>query len=235
MTAATLAADAYATHSAYLGINGGRHPLSWTQSAEGVKHPVRLALPEGAVYRREIPDLGKTLSLRRIDLARDLDAFTRWMNDPRVDAFWEQPGDAAVQAAYIKSVLADPHKDPLIACFDDEPFGYFELYWALEDRLGPYYDADPFDRGMHLLVGERQYLGPAFARAWIESLSHFMFLDDARTMRLVGEPRADNAALLKYLGSAPGWKKIKEFDFPHKRAALVMCERDAFFRDAGWS
>ena len=26
------------------------------------------------------------------------------------------------------------------------------------------------------------------------------------------------------------WKKIKEFDFPHKRAALVECSRERFFQ-----
>jgi acetyl CoA:N6-hydroxylysine acetyl transferase len=27
------------------------------------------------------------------------------------------------------------------------------------------------------------------------------------------------------------YDKVKEFDFPHKRAALVCCERDRFFKE----
>ena len=231
MTAVTATAPDADLTTCYSGNNAGRHPLRWVETEAGLRHPQRLALPSGEVYRRPIPGLGMTLSLRRIEPDQDLARFTRWMNDARVAAFWEQAGDATTQANYIQSVLDDPHKDPLIACFDDEPFGYFELYWALEDRLGPYYDAQPFDRGMHLLVGEPRFLGPAYAKAWIDSLSHFMFVDEPRTERLVGEPRADNAALLKHLGSAPGWHKLKEFDFPHKRAALVMCERQRFFAE----
>ncbi|WP_348672926.1 GNAT family N-acetyltransferase [uncultured Abyssibacter sp.] len=203
---------------------------SWTQTGD-VAHPRRHPLPAGLVYERRIHALDQTFRLHRIDPDRDLERFTRWMNDPRVSEFWEQPGPADVQRAYIEKVLADPHVDPMIASLDDQPFAYFELYWALEDRLGPYYDAEPYDRGMHLLVGETNCLGHVHARAWINSVCHFMWLDEARTHRLVGEPRADNAGLLKYLASTPGWRKVREFDFPHKRAALLMCDRQTFFAD----
>ena len=45
---------------------------------------------------------------------------------------------------------------------------------------------------------------------------------------MVGEPRVDNAKLLRY-ADALAYDKVKEFDFPHKRAALMHCWRDPFF------
>ncbi len=219
----------------YRGNNAGKHPLTWVESETGLRHPRRAYLPNGELYRRHIPSLGMDFSLRRLHPELDLERLTKWMNDPRIAAFWEQDWPREKQAEYIEKTLTDPHKQPVIGCFDDLPFGYFEIYWALEDRLGPYYDADPFDRGLHLLVGETEYLGAKYFRAWINSICHFMFLDDSRTRRLVGEPRADNTALLKYLADSYGWKKIKEFDFPHKHAALLVCERDDFFAQADFS
>ena len=40
--------------------------------------------------------------------------------------------------------------------------------------------------------------------------------------------RVDNAKLLRY-ADALAYEKVKEFDFPHKRAALMHCWRDPFF------
>lgn len=219
----------------YFGNNAGQHPLSWVENADGLRHPQRAYLPSGELYRRRIPSLGMDFSLRRLEIDLDLERITRWMNDPRVAAFWEQDWPRDKQAAYLEETLADRHKQPVIGCFNDQPFAYFEIYWALEDRLGPYYDAEPFDRSMHLLVGEPEFLGQRFFRPWLQSICHFMFLDDNRTQRLVGEPRADNTALLKYLSHGYGWQKIKEFDFPHKRAALMMCQRTDFFAQADFS
>ncbi|WP_237055049.1 GNAT family N-acetyltransferase [Microbulbifer sediminum] len=215
----------------YRGSNGGRLPLEWAAGEVGSPpQPLRPAIPAGEVFRRHCHELGMDFSLRRIDPALDTRRFVDWMNQPRVAEFWEEEGNAEKQRRYIDKVLAAPHKDPLIASFDDRPFAYFELYWAMEDRLGEYYDAQPFDRGLHLLVGDPAFLGRHYAYAWLDCIFHFMFLDDTRTTRLVGEPRADNRGILKYVERMPGWRKVKEFDFPHKRAALVMGERDAFFQ-----
>ncbi|UHQ56443.1 GNAT family N-acetyltransferase [Microbulbifer sp. YPW16] len=215
----------------YRGVNGGSIPLQWVQGeGEGGRHPLRREVPAGEVFRRHCYSLGMDFTLRRVDPALDTKRFVDWMNQPRVAEFWEEQGDAGKQRRYIESVLAEPHKDPMIAAFDGRPFAYFELYWAMEDRLGAYYDAQPYDRGLHLLVGNPEFLGRRFAHAWLECIFHFMFLDDDRTQRLVGEPRADNHSILKYIEHMPGWRKVKEFDFPHKRAALVMGERGAFFR-----
>jgi hypothetical protein len=55
-----------------------------------------------------------------------------------------------------------------------------------------------------------------------------MLLDDPRTRHVVAEPRADNAKMIGYMQQA-GFCKPKEFNFPHKRAALMMLSREAFF------
>ncbi|QGX41048.1 GNAT family N-acetyltransferase [Permianibacter aggregans] len=214
----------------YFGDNGGGKPLSWVENDKGLRHPQRRPLPNGLLYQRYLPNLDTVLSFRKLDPALDLDRFCHWMQQSRVAEFWELAKPREELARYLDTVLADAHLQPVVGCFDDEPFGYFELYWALEDRIGPHYDAAPFDRGAHLLVGESRFLGRQYGVAWLNGISHFLFLDDARTMRLVGEPRADNSKLLKYL-TMTSWHKVKEFDFPHKRAALVTCERERFFQE----
>lgn len=66
--------------------------------------------------------------------------------------------------------------------------------------------------------------------ALFRSVTHYLFLDDPRTQRIVGEPRASNHKMLSYCAHA-AYDKVKEFDFPHKRAMLVCCERERFFHE----
>ena len=189
-----------------------------------VSHPQRPAKPQGEVYRRFDPQLGAWISLRTLDIELDLERFNRWQNTPRVLAFWDEGGSLEDHRQYLEKLADDPHTLTLIGCFDDQPFAYFEAYWAKEDRIAPFYDAGDYDRGIHMLVGEQAHRGPHKVASWISALTDYLLQDDPRTRRIVAEPRADNAKMIGYMQSQ-GYKRIKEFDFPHKRAALMVLER----------
>jgi acetyl CoA:N6-hydroxylysine acetyl transferase len=200
---------------------------------DGKRHPRRPTKPAGLVYSRFIPWLSEAVSFRVANLDDDLPLLHGWLNDPRVDVFWNEAGDLEKHRNYLSGILADPHMLPLIGCFGEVPFGYFELYWAKENRIAPFYDADDYDRGWHVIVGEDAYRGRGYITAWLPSLMHYMFLDDCRTQRIVGEPAAAHVQQLRNLELA-GFAKIKNFDFPHKRATLVMLLRERFFGDRLW-
>jgi RimJ/RimL family protein N-acetyltransferase len=199
----------------------------------GRYHPRRPPKPEGIVYARNIPWLGQTLTFRAATM-NDVGSLHIWMNDPQVDSFWQESGDRAKHERYLSGLLADPHMFPIIASLDGTDFGYFEIYWAKENRLGPFYDAQDHDRGWHVLIGEPAFRGRQFITAWLPSMMHYLFLDDCRTQRIVGEPAAAHHQQLRNLERS-GFAKVKSFDFPHKRAVLVMLQRERFFGDRLWS
>lgn len=203
--------------------------LRYTQTGD-VTHPVRPNNTEGTIYERHFPQIDMTFSLRTADPDADSQVFSDWMNLDRVAHFWDQRGTRAEHAAYLKERRDDPHMHPMIGYFDDHPFGYFEFYWAKEDRLGPFYDAGDFDRGLHLLIGDAQFQSAGKLKAWWSGVLHYMFIDDPRTERLVGEPRVDHVRHIAYMHRM-GFHTLKEFDFPHKRAALTVIDREKFFND----
>ncbi|MGY3282704.1 acetyl CoA:N6-hydroxylysine acetyl transferase [Pseudomonas fulva] len=194
----------------------------------GKRHPLRAPKPRGEVYRRFDARLGSWVSLRTLEIEHDLERFNRWQNEPRVEAFWQEGGSLAQHREYLAKLEADPHTLTLIGCFDDQPFAYFEAYWAKEDRIAPFYQADDYDRGIHMLVGEQQHRGPHKVASWLRALVHYLFLDDPRTQRVVAEPRADNARMIGYMQDQC-FHCDKVFDFPHKRAALMILGRERFF------
>ena len=202
---------------------------SWTTSSAERVHPVRPDIQTGTLYSKYIPQIEKTLSFRMIDPVRDLDIFHEWHNQPRVADFWELPLPKPELKSYIEKGLKDPHTLPMILECNGVATGYFEMYWCREDRLAPYYESEAFDRGFHFLIGDTSFLGFHNTDAAIKSLLHFLFIDEVRTRRVMAEPRSDNAKVLKYVETSGGWKKLYEFDFPHKRAALLECKREAFY------
>lgn len=221
-----------------------QHPALWLRApgsagvaldyvmTDGKRHPRRPPKPRGEVYRRRLRALDMQISLRVAEFERDLDRLHGWFNQPRVDRFWEMAGGRDSHAAYLQRQIDDPKTLPLVAEFDGDAFGYFELYWAREDRIAPHYDAHDFDRGCHVLIGNPRHFGPAKVTAWMRSVCHYAFLDDPRTQRFVGEPRVDNTRFIDYL-QGTGFARLKEFDFPHKRAAMMMLGRETFFGQHG--
>ena len=186
--------------------------------------------PETVLYRRFWPETGKTVSLELVSPDLHLKLFHEWQNQDRVHEFWELKGSLSDHRQYLDKALKDPHSIPVILSYNDVPAGYFEIYWAWDDRIAPFYQADPYDRGMHLLIGDTRYLGFSLTyTAWC-SVTHFMFLEDKRTRGVVLEPRHDNQKIMKYVNAVDAFRVLKEFDFPHKRAKLIHCERDNFFK-----
>lgn len=186
---------------------------------------------DGPLYRRYIPELQQTLTLR---LARsssdfDVDLVYRWHASERVNTGWRQNMPRDEHRKYLEAQEASPNGAALIGEWDDEPFGYLEVYDAKPSNLREFYNADDFDRGFHALVGEERFRGPHRVRSWMGAVIHLLFLLDPRTMRVVSEPRASNTKMVDYECMCGGHVE-KLIDLSHKRAALVLIPRERFFQ-----
>ncbi|KEA62517.1 N6-hydroxylysine O-acetyltransferase [Marinobacterium lacunae] len=190
--------------------------------------PLTRRQPEGLLYRRYLPAQKKWMAIHAANLDDHVDLLHRWMNDDRVAHFWDMKGPRERHLRYLESCAEDPHLFSTIVTLNDRPIAYAEFYWASDDALADYYKADRFDRGLHCLIGDWRCRTTRMIQALLETCTHYVFLDDVRTQRIVGEPRADHSHYIERLLRL-GFERIKEFDFPHKRAALMSCSRESFF------
>ncbi|KAI1421753.1 siderophore biosynthesis protein [Xylaria sp. FL1777] len=198
-------------------------------------------------YARFVPTMGKYLSFRVASLSTgpvpylgpvgtadkdsefvhlcslsDRSLLQSWLSKPRVSAFW-----GGYHENFLPTALRSQHSFPAIGLWDGVPFGYFEIYWVKEDPLGHYMgnDAQDFDRGMHVLVGEEWARGKV--AMWLSSLLQWCWQADSRTMNVYLEPRVDNTRLINHLQNL-GFAKEKQLALPHKQAWLCRLRRDAW-------
>jgi len=124
----------------------------------------------------------------------DTEYLHKWMNDERVAYSWGEQGPMEHQQAFLEAGLKNKHSFPVIGCFDGKPFGYFEIYWVKEDRLGLYLGGSvgAWDRGLHCLVGEQEFRGSHRVKVWLSALVHYCWLADTRSETVMLEPRVDN-------------------------------------------
>ena len=112
--------------------------------------------------------------------------FHRWQNPPRVAEFWQEDGSLGTSRAFAPA-RGGSYALGLIGCLTMSP-SPISRPTAKEDRIAPFYVAEDYDRGIHMLVGERP-TGAAQGACWLSALVHYLFLDDPRSQRVVAEPR----------------------------------------------
>lgn len=163
--------------------------------------------------------------LRPLDLDRDLDLMHSWMNDPEVARFWNKPWSKDRIASYLREQQDCPHSDPYLGVLDGVTMSYWELYRADLDSLARYYPARDHDAGVHMLLGPAESRGQGHAVALLRAVSAFQLTMDPRATRVVGEPDVANVRCIQVAERA-GFRRVDDLDLPHKRAALVIRDRE---------
>lgn len=213
--------------------------LVTTEESSVPQRPAQSTLPSAPhpLYERYIPHLDSYFCLSIFGNSdADIDLLHTWLNDPRVDQFWKDAGTRDEHVNFLKVRYDAPHIIPVLGSYRGtagdksvyEPFAYYEIYWAAEDKIGKFYPAKPYDRGIHMLVGSSDHRGPHRVKSWLPSLAHYIFNDEARTERIISEPDRRNSKMINYLESF-GFKKSAEVDVGHKVAALMILDRDDFW------
>ncbi|KAH8700522.1 putative siderophore biosynthesis protein [Talaromyces proteolyticus] len=222
----------------YVFTNGVRHPLRprpphqgetfYTRYIPSIGQKCQTPTPQPIHSLSSTPSLTVPQTYSPPPGPSDLDLLHKWMNDPRVNSAWNEAGPRSKQEKLLADGLSSKHSFPVFGCWDGKPFGYFEIYWVKEDRLGRQLgNAGNYDRGLHVLVGEQEFRGPHRVPVWLSSLVHYCWLADARTETVMLEPRVDNQKLISYLTDV-GFYKEGEVRFPHKQSAVMKTKRDSW-------
>jgi RimJ/RimL family protein N-acetyltransferase len=160
------------------------------------------------------------LTFRPLDVAADFRLVNRWMQLPHVAPWWELAGPCAVVGAYLERQGALPYLDLwIVEDAAGAPFAYVETYRVADDALADCYDAQPGDRGFHLLIGPPERLGSGLGRELVRATVARLLADPGAT-RVVCEPDAGNARMLACCRGLGG-EELATIEQPGRRAVLL--------------
>lgn len=177
-----------------------------------------------ALLATDLPAPWHRAEWRRLDPVADLDAVHEWMHAPHVEPYWQLALPRPAVAAYLEEATADSHQDVLVGEVDGELVSYWEVYWAERDRLASFCATQPWDQGVHLLIGPAALTGRGLGRHLLAAVSRWLFDRDRRTQRLLAEPDVRNDRSIR-LFERCGYRKAAELALPEKRAALMVLPR----------
>ncbi len=178
-------------------------------------------------YQTFDPDINKHITFRPLILDQDLSFLHNWMNQPHVIPFWNLALTLDQMRNHLEKTLADTHQTLYIGCLDGVPMSYWESYWASEDRIAQYYSAHPTDQGIHLLIGEPDYLGKGYALPLLRAMTTFQF-QHPDTQKIITEPDSRNAKMI-HIFKRCSFKPQTNIQLPEKQATLMFCHRQTFF------
>jgi acetyl CoA:N6-hydroxylysine acetyl transferase len=165
------------------------------------------------------------VAFRHLDVEADLELVHGWMQQPHVVPWWELEGPIEVVRAFLERQAALAHLDQWIVTDDERnPFAYVETYRVPDDELAGYYDAQPGDRGFHLLVGPPELLGSGMAQALVCHLATRL-LGQFGITRVVCEPDERNARMLA-LCRMLGGEELGTLELPDRRRVLIGWTRE---------
>lgn len=168
----------------------------------------------------------QTIAFRLVSLEQDLPLIHNWMNQPHVIPFWHLALSLEDMHKHLEKAIADTHQTLYIGMLNGVPMSYWEAYWSANDIVAQHYAADPADQGIHLFIGEPEFLGKGYALPLLRAMTHFQ-LQHTETQKIVAEPDIRNYKMI-HVFERCGFEFQKAIALPDKTAALMFCDRTQF-------
>jgi RimJ/RimL family protein N-acetyltransferase len=166
------------------------------------------------------PILGRPWSIRPLAATgADPGLVSRWMNEPHVALFWEQAWPPVRWATALAGQWDGDHSRPYLVSYAGSPLAYVEIYRCPRDVVGLQYDADPYDLGLHLAIGERDRTGRGLGRELVRAVAEGLAAADPRVRRVLADPD-ERHEMARRMFAAAGFRLLGVRDLGHKHAAL---------------
>lgn len=179
--------------------------------------------PKKEVFSRYFPEEDIKVSLRPVDPDHDIEMLHEWFHRDHTLKIWQMNWSFDKLEQYYRRNHASNHMYSYIGMINGEPTFNVEIYRAVADLVGDYYDVLPDDYGTHFMIAttDKSKKHPVLCmRAILEWL-----FKEPKVGRLVGEGSVESMAALVNKAQV-GFRLQKVIEMPHKKAHLNICYRE---------
>lgn len=166
------------------------------------------------------------IGLRAFNMDTDIEILHEWVNQEYAKKFWEMDGPIEeLEAAYMKHMGVD-YSHPYIGTLNGEPIFTLELYWAIKDEVGKYYNFHPGDYGFHMLIAPARQRIPNFSYyALTMCIEHFFA--QPQVHRMIGEASVAHKGTHNLITKV-GCEFDKALVLPYKTSNLTFLTRGMY-------
>jgi len=173
---------------------------------------------------------GYVLSVRQVELAKEISTLHRWVNLPYSSRFWSMQGELSQLCRFYTDKVNSGDLQLFFVCYKSRPLAFFEVYPVMRTELKDFIDASKYDYGIHLLLAPYKDIGLVIKKPLrrlsmniLETIIQMLFSNEA-VNRIFAEPDADNINANR-LALKAGFRFIKMIQFPDKKANLYIINK----------
>ncbi|OSC29341.1 acetyltransferase [Mycobacterium vulneris] len=184
----------------------------------------RFDIPDevACIPRPPVPSLDPPFGMRVAQL-EDADMVTEWMNRPHLAQAWEYDWPATRWRQHLSAQLDGTYSLPLLGSLRGIPRAYLELYWGAKDLISRYYDAEPYDLGLHAAIADLNLVNRGLGPMLLPRIVASVFSAEPRCRRIMFDPDHRNTTARRLCEYA-GCKFLGEYDTTNRRMALYALE-----------
>ena len=173
--------------------------------------------------RPPVPALDPPFALR---LARraDADMVSEWMNRPHLATAWEYDWPTPRWEQHLGAQLNGTYSLPLLGSIRGKDCAYLELYWGSKDLISYYYDAEPYDLGLHAAIADPALVNRGLGPMLLPRIVANVFCVEPRCRRIMFDPDHRNTTARRLCESA-GCTFLGEHDTTNRRMSLYALGR----------
>lgn len=185
----------------------------------------RADVPEeiARIARPPVPVLDPPFALR-VARHRDAGMVAEWMNRPHLAAAWEYDWPTKRWEQHLGAQLGGTYSLPLVGAVRRTDCAYLEVYWGAKDLISRYYDAEPYDLGLHAAIADPALVNQGLGATLLPRIVGSLFAAEPRCRRIMFDPDHRNATarrLCEFVGCA----YLGEHDTGNRRMSLYALER----------
>lgn len=174
------------------------------------------------IPRPPVPHLDPPFALRVARLG-DADMVAEWMNRPHLAAAWEYDWPTPRWRRHLGAQLQGSYSLPLIGSMRGVDLAYLELYWGAKDLISRYYDAEPYDLGLHAAIADVKLVNRGLGPMLLPRIVASVFATEPRGRRVMFDPDHRNTTARRLCEYA-GCRFLGEHDTTNRRMALYALD-----------
>jgi hypothetical protein len=190
--------------------------------------PFGYAEKQEIAFTKQFPLGGYTISLRPFCIATDLGPAYEWIRHEYGRRSWQTSGPVSQLEEVYRQMMQCDFAQPFMVLQDNVPICLAELYQSKFHELSLYYDVQPGDYDMVLMMAPKNKRDTEIGKAVLQTCLHYCF-NFPEVERLIAEVNVHNEPT-NGLFNDSGFRLMHRADMLYKTVNLYYFPRSAQFK-----